>query len=127
MNKETGLRKLETFLLWLLIIEFSYILIFSIISFIAWPSDAIWDIFHDMIRAGVLIPLFFAFLFNVGGALFGLVCYAFNREGLREQLMKPGILFNWIFVAVFSIPYLILFLQISFFVLNQVKFFETYF
>ena len=127
MRKESGLKKLETFMLWLLICEFTYILIFSIISFFAWPSDAIWDIFYDIVRAGVLLPLFFAFLFNMGGALFSLVSYAFNREDLREQVIRPGILFNWVIVAVFSIPYLILLLQISFNVLNRAKFFETYF
>ena len=127
MRKESGLKKLETSMLWLLISEFTYILIFSIISFFAWSSDAIWDIFYDIVRAGVLLPLFFAFLFNMGGALFSLVSYAFNREDLREQVIRPGILFNWVIVAVFSIPYLILLLQISFNVLNRAKFFETYF
>ena len=127
MRKESGLKKLETSMLWLLIGEFTYILIFSIISFFAWSSDAIWDIFYDIVRAGVLLPLFFAFLFNMGGALFSLVSYAFNREDLREQVIRPGILFNWVIVAVFSIPYLILLLQISFNVLNRAKFFETYF
>jgi hypothetical protein len=127
MKKENGLHKLETFLLWLLIGELAYTLFFSIIAIFALPSDAIWSIFYDHIRAGTIIPLMIAFLFNLGGALIALVSYIFQREDSKEAILKPGILFNWIIVAVFSFPYLILLLQMSFDILNRVKFFETYF
>jgi len=127
MNKENGLLKLETFLLWLLIGEIAYTLFFSIIALFALPSDAIWSIFYDHIRASVVIPLMLVFLFNIGGALIALVSYLFKREELKEAILRPGILFNWIIVAVFSVPYLILLLQMSFDILNRVKFFKTYF
>jgi len=127
MNRDSRLQKLDTFLLWLLIGELTYTFIFSVIAFFAWHSDALWDIFYDSIRAGVLIPLFFAFLFNMGGALLALISFLFHKDEQKDTFQNIGILFNWIIVAVFSVPYLILLLQISFNILNRVKFFETYF
>ena len=122
-----GLEKLQTFLLWLLIGELIYIFILATISIFAWPSDAIWGIFYNAIGVGVLIPLFIAFLFNLGGALFGLITYALRQEDQREQISRSVFLYNWIIVAAIAIPYLILLLQISFNILGRVRFFETYF
>lgn len=131
MNGENGLtrnfERLETFLIWLLIAEIGYAFILIVISLIAWPSDAVWSALYDHIRAGAVIPLIIAFVFNLGAALAGLILYALDRKNLNHQILRPGFIFNWVIVAALGIPYLIIILQIAFDILGRVKFLETYF